>query len=93
MKINMEEKMILIDALLPPDGKIIDMKVDEEKTVFEVLEDISEFIKNDIKESYVIATLRRGLLRPDVSLKSQGIHGGERIVIIPHKGGFYGTDD
>lgn len=84
--------MILIDALLPPNGRALDIRIDENKTVFQMLEEISEFIKQDLSNSYVIATLRKGLLRPDVSLKRQGIHGGERLVIIPFSGEIHGNN-
>lgn len=85
--------MILIDALLPPNGRVLDMKIDENKTVFQMLEDISDFAKEDLRNSYVIATLRKGLLRLDLSLKRQGIHGGERLVIIPYEGGTNGNNN
>jgi uncharacterized ubiquitin-like protein YukD len=81
--------MILLDVQVPQVDKVYDFELDEEMTAGELTEKITvmiaqqELMEYDRANQMFLYAMDHGkILQESLSLKQQGVRGGERLVLL-----------
>ncbi len=82
--------MILVDVQVPAMDRVYDFELDEELTAGILVRDIEALVAKQEKaakgkeggDRYLYSLRQDGILRQEETLKQQGVHDGDRLILI-----------
>lgn len=78
--------MIYVDMKCFSMKKTLDVKLDEEVLVSELLKELEKYFFINKESSQIVSTRNKQVLSKTLSLKQQGILGGDTLILVEGEG-------